>query len=78
MTTAHQEAIVPRNETMLAGIGKDEDETLNNISFVDNFPEEKRKAVVRKIDWRLPPFLACLYRGCSVSIKPKREALSDT
>lgn len=50
------------HEESIAGLGKDEAEDLNNIAFVDGFPEEKKRAIVRKIDMRLPPLLACLYR----------------
>lgn len=32
-----------------------------DVLFVETFPEEKRKAIVRKLDWRLPPVLASLY-----------------
>lgn len=32
-----------------------------DVQFIANFPEHKRKEIVRKIDWRLPPFLALLY-----------------
>jgi hypothetical protein len=33
-----------------------------DLQFIESFPQEKRKAVLRKIDFRLPPFLALLYR----------------
>ena len=32
-----------------------------DVQFINNFPEDRRKAIVRKVDWRLPPFLALLY-----------------
>ncbi|CAI6097462.1 unnamed protein product [Clonostachys chloroleuca] len=35
--------------------------TAEEIDFIDNFPEEKRKKVLAKIDWRLMPMLTILY-----------------
>ncbi|OAA65554.1 major facilitator superfamily transporter [Niveomyces insectorum RCEF 264] len=32
-----------------------------DVQFVETYDAAKRKAIVRKIDWRLPPFLALLY-----------------
>ncbi|KAH7313920.1 major facilitator superfamily domain-containing protein [Stachybotrys elegans] len=35
--------------------------TQEELEFVENFPEEKRKKVLSKIDWRLMPMLVILY-----------------
>lgn len=32
-----------------------------DVQFVEGFPQEKRKAILRKIDFRLPPVLVLLY-----------------
>jgi hypothetical protein len=49
-----------------------------DVQFIENFPQEKRKAILRKIDLRLPPFLALLYRkphllALSISNHPNRS-----
>ena len=48
-----------------------------NKHFIDTFPEEKRKAIVRKIDWRLPPFLALLYSELRNFVSSIKEATAD-
>lgn len=35
--------------------------TREERSFLANFPEDKKKKVIRKVDWRLVPFLTLLY-----------------
>ncbi|KAH8763101.1 major facilitator superfamily domain-containing protein [Diaporthe sp. PMI_573] len=35
--------------------------TDDDAEFYENFPPEKRTKLVRKVDWRLVPMLACLY-----------------
>lgn len=35
--------------------------TSEEVAFLANFSEDQRKAVVRKVDWRLVPMLLVLY-----------------
>lgn len=64
------------NHNKYANIGLTAEET----DFYENYPEEARKKMIRKIDVRLVPVLALLYLMVSVNatIWYHRELLTDT
>ncbi|KAH7317107.1 major facilitator superfamily domain-containing protein [Stachybotrys elegans] len=53
---ADEKAEVKHHERQTGGMMTAED-----FEFLDNFPEERKKKILRKIDWRLVPMLVLLY-----------------
>lgn len=56
-----QAEIAAADKSGYAGAGEYGRLTYEEASFLANFPEEKRKKLYRKVDWRLVPMLALLY-----------------
>lgn len=56
-----EDVVVEEKQAAHHGDYSKEDQHGLDVGFIESFPEKKRKAIVRKIDFRLPPFLALLY-----------------
>ncbi|KEY74775.1 hypothetical protein S7711_06673 [Stachybotrys chartarum IBT 7711] len=65
MTTDRKSLDVEAHHSEKAGVSHSERQlggmTQEDFDFLNDFPEERKKTIIRKIDWRLVPMLVLLY-----------------